>query len=441
MSMNFVNKTVMRGAFAGFAALVAMAGVAHAAPSDGEYLARASDCIACHTKAQGRPFAGGLGFKLPIGTIYAPNITPDKNAGIGRYTEAEFARAVREGVRRDGQSLYPAMPYPSYARMTDADIHAMYIYFMHEVQPVATPVQPNAVAWPMSMRWPMTVWRKLFSPTVEQAQQSEKRAFADAVTARGAYLVEGPGHCGACHTPRAVTMQEKALTSEGNTVFLSGGSTVEAWSPLSLRGGKRAGLGRWSEDDIATFLKTDRIERGSAFGGMSEAVGHGTQYLSDADLHAIAHYLKSLPASDKDDGDKPWVYDATMAKRLHDGDASAQGARTYIDNCAACHRTDGHGYPTTFPALAGNTVVMDRSPVSLIHIVLTGDILRGTHERPSAFVMPGFSGRLTDQKVADVVTFIRKSWGNDADPVTADDVKAVRQSLPASDAPRVLPAN
>ncbi|WP_323990317.1 cytochrome c [Nguyenibacter sp. L1] len=400
--------------------------------AQGEYVARASDCVACHTAPGGRPFAGGLSFALPFGTIYAPNITPDPGNGIGSYTEAEFARAVREGVRRDGASLYPAMPFPSYARMTDADIHALYIYFMHGVAPVANHVRPNDVMWPLSMRWPLILWRAAFAPSVKAAQAASARPFADPQTARGAYLVEGPGHCGACHSPRAMTMQESALTAADGTRFLAGGGAVDGWIPVSLREENRTGLGRWSEEDIVAFLKTGRILNGSAFGGMTDAVGHGTQYLTDADLHAIAHFLKSLPAGDT--AQRPWTYDATLAGALHSGDVSAQGARVYVDRCAACHRTDGHGYPTVFPPLAGNPVVMDKSPDSLIHIVLTGDTVRATRNAPSAFVMPGFAARLSDQKIADVVSFIRKAWGNDAPPARAEDVARIRKALAGSEA-------
>ncbi|GBQ88902.1 gluconate 2-dehydrogenase, cytochrome c subunit [Gluconacetobacter johannae DSM 13595] len=407
--------------------------------AQGEYVARASDCVACHTAPGGVPFAGGLPFALQMGTIYAPNITPDPQTGIGRYTEAEFARAVREGVRRDGASLYPAMPFPSYARMTDADIHALYVYFMQGVKPVASTVKANSLPWPLSMRWPLIGWRMMFAPSVKDAQAKSARPFDDPVLARGAYLVEGPGHCGACHTPRGITMQEVALTGADGTRFLSGGGVIDGWIPTSLRGENRTGLGRWSEDDIVEFLKTGRIRRGSAFGGMSDAVGHGTQHLTDEDLHAIARYLKSLPPHDTTQ--TPWRYDATLATALHAGDLSARGARTYVDNCAACHRTDGQGYPTVFPPLAGNPVVMDKAPDSLIHIVLTGDILRATHQAPSAFVMPGFATRLSDEKVADVVSFIRKAWGNDAAPATAQDVARVRKALPRTEGDAAVPLN
>lgn len=389
----------------------------------GEYMARAADCSACHTMPGGRPFAGGMVFRLPMGTIRASNITPDPKAGIGGYSEAEFARAVRQGVRRDGATLYPAMPYPSYAHMTDADVHALYVYFMKGVAPVAVPVAANDIVWPLSMRWPLVGWRMLFAPSGARAGQGG----TDPQLARGAYLVEGPGHCGACHTPRGVAMQEKALTAADGPLYLSGGSAVDGWNPVSLRGEAREGLGRWSEEDIVAFLQTGRVTHAAAFGGMTDAIRHGTQHLTADDLHAIAHYLKSLsPAQPLA---RAWRYDATAGHSLHDGNLSAQGARAYVDNCAACHRTDGRGYPTTFPPLAGNPVVMDASATSLIRIVLTGSVLRATRQAPSAFVMPGFAARMDDRAVADVVSFIRQSWGNEASPVSTAQVAEVRRSI------------
>ncbi|GAN55566.1 c-type cytochrome [Tanticharoenia sakaeratensis] len=396
--------------------------------AQGEYLAHASDCSACHTISGGAAYAGGLPFKLPMGTIYAPNITPDKTYGIGNDTEADFARALRDGIRHDGASLYPAMPYPSYARMTDADIHALYAYFHYGVAPVAYAPPASTIHWPMSMRWPMTIWRRMFSPAPADALQKTARHFDDPAIARGAYLVEGPGHCGACHTPRAATLQEKALTASDGTVFLSGGDAIDGWVPPSLRQENRTGLGRWTEDDLVAFLKTGRMAKGVVFGGMADAVEHGTQHLTDADLHAIAKYLLTL--SPADTHQTPWQYDGATEAALHSGNASARGAYVYVNNCAACHRDDGHGYAGVFPPLAGNPVVMTDNPASLVHIVQTGGLLPSMIHAPSAFTMPGFAHRLTDQQIADVVTFIRNAWGNDAPAVSAQTVSALKASAP-----------
>ena len=422
---------------------LAAAGRAHAADdlvTRGEYVAHAADCGACHTRAGGEPFAGGLAFHLPMGTLYAPNITPDTQTGIGRYSETEFIRALRQGIRRDGATLYPAMPYPSYARMTDDDLHALYAYFMHGVKPVSHPVVQTGLTWPFSMRWPLVLWRRLFAPDPGEVQrQMRERQFPDALVARGSYLVEGPGHCGACHTPRAITMQEKALTALDGTVYLSGGAPVDGWRPVSLRGDNRTGLGRWNEQDIVRFLATGRMPLGAAFGGMTDAIGHGTQHLTLTDQLAIARFLKTLsPQTPAADG---WKYDPAATLALRAGDVSARGAALYVDSCAACHRTDGRGYPTTFPPLAGNPVVMDPTPDSLIRIVLAGHVLRATRQTPSAFVMPGFAARMDDAAVADTVTFIRAAWGNNAPAVTAEDVGRIRRTLAAEHPPLSLPLN
>ncbi|WP_449424854.1 c-type cytochrome [Rhodanobacter lindaniclasticus] len=386
----------------------------------GEYLARVGDCVACHTAPGGQPFAGGLAMASPIGAIYSTNITPDPT-GIGGYSYGDFDNALRHGIRKDGSTLYPAMPYPSYARITDADTQALYAYFMHGVAPVAQANKATGIHWPLSMRWPLAIWRRLFAPKVVAWQAP---AGADPQVSRGAYLVEGLGHCGACHTPRAWTLQEKALSDGDGRVFLSGSAPLEGWIAKNLRGDHKDGLGSWSEPQLVQFLKTGRSERSAVFGGMSDVVEHSTQYFSDADLAAIARYLKSLPAQDPNDA--PNHYDDRVAKALWQGDDSQPGAAIYLDNCAACHRSDGQGYARVFPALAGNPVLQTADATSLINLVLQGDTLVATRTAPSTFTMPGFAWRLSDREVADVVTFIRGSWGNQAAPVSAHDVAKLR---------------
>lgn len=391
----------------------------------GEYVARAADCSACHS-ARGRPpFTGGVPFDLPIGRIYSPNITPDAEHGIGAYSEQQFSRAIREGVRTDGSSMYPAMPFPSYARMTDADIHALYVYFRHGVKPSAEKPPASTIKWPLSMRWPLFFWRMGFSPSPKAARATMLRFFSDPQIERGAYLVEGPGHCGACHTPRALTLQEKALTAQDGALYLSGGNAVDGWHPPSLRQENRIGLGRWFEQDIVDFLSTARATTGSAFGGMGDAIVHGTQYLTDTDLRAIARYLKSLPARQRPD--PVWTYNSATGEALRRGDVSARGAGVYVDHCSACHRSDGRGYPTVFPALAGNPVVLDDKVDSLVSILFKGAVLPATGKAPSAFVMPAFGHILSPEQMADVLTFIRTSWGNDAAGV---DVATTKRLMP-----------
>jgi mono/diheme cytochrome c family protein len=418
--MSMKNLIIASLALASLPLFAAEAPDQQALQKQGEYLARAGDCVACHTAKGGKPFAGGLPMETPIGTIYSTNITPDKS-GIGDYSFADFDQAVRHGVGKSGSTLYPAMPYPSYARVSDDDMKALYAYFMKGVEPVAQENRAVDIPWPLSMRWPLAIWRGMFAPKVVPFQAP---ANTDEVVSRGAYLVEGLGHCGACHTPRAITMQEKALNPADGNAFLAGSAPLEGWIAKSLRGDHKDGLGSWSEEDLVQFLKTGRSDRSAVFGGMSDVVEHSMQYMSDADLTAIARYLKTLPANDPND--KPLPYDKQVADALWKGDDSKPGASLYIDNCAACHRTDGHGYTRVFPALAGNPVLNSADATSLIHIVLKGGTLVATHTAPSNFTMPGFAWRLSDQEVADVVNFIRTSWGNQGAQVKASDVKSLR---------------
>ncbi len=433
-----MRKIVYKGLRAAFAriicaplALAAWGVAAHAADAEqvqrGAYLARAGDCVACHTAAAGKPFAGGLKFDTPIGGIYSTNITPDPETGIGKWTLQDFDRAVRAGVRQNGDTLYPAMPFPSYARLSDDDVKALYAYFMQGVAPVRQENRAVDIVWPLSMRWPLAIWRKVFAPT---PAAFDPKPYPNSVIARGAYLVQGLGHCGACHTPRAATMQERALGDADGPDFLAGGAAIDGWVPSSLRGEARTGLGAWSEADIVQFLKTGRNLRTAAFGGMTDVVVHSMQYMSDADLSAIARYLKTLPP--RVEGETPYAYDDTVASRLRAGDAGKTGAAVYRDNCMACHRSDGRGYMRVFPALGGNPVVQGADPTSLIHVVLEGAALTGTQTAPSTFTMPPFGWRLSDQEVADVANFVRTSWGNTGAPVTAAQVAKLRKTTPAT---------
>jgi alcohol dehydrogenase (quinone), cytochrome c subunit len=359
-----------------------------------------------------------LPIATPIGAVYTTNITQDTATGIGRYSYGDFERAVRRGIRPDGSSLYPAMPFPSYARISDADMQALYAHFKYGVQPVAQQNKAEDIPWPLSMRWPLTYWRWLFAPGVQATQVA---ASDDPAHDRGAYLVESLGHCGTCHTPRGLAMQEKALTDEGGPAYLSG-ALVENYVADDLRGDPMTGLGSWSEDDIVQFLKTGRNTKTAAFGGMTDVVDHSMQYMTDADLQAIAHYLKSLPAQSRDQ----FVYAPAAGTALAAGNVSARGALDYLNNCAACHLSSGKGYASTFPALAGNPVVNTADPSSLISIVLNGGTEPATDAAPTHFTMPPFGGHLSDREIADVVTFVRSSWGNKAPPATPEQVAKIR---------------
>jgi mono/diheme cytochrome c family protein len=398
----------------------------NAALERGRYLAVAADCTACHTAPGGKSFAGGLAIDSPVGAIYSTNITPDKESGIGKFTLDDFDRAVRHGIDDEGVTLYPAMPYPSYAAMSDEDVAALYAYFMHAVQPVTSTEHANGIPWPLSIRWPLALWRKLFAPSPDAPAFNASR-YPDPQVARGAYLVEGPGHCGSCHTPRAVTLQEKSLDDTSST-YLSGGPRIDGWVAVNLRGNPGDGLGNWSKEDIVATLRSARNPTQAVVGApMSDVVVHSTQYLNDTDLNAIAGYLKTLAPAPG--GASKFAANSSTGAALAKGQEANRGAELYDDNCAACHRTDGAGSPKVLPKIAGNPTVLADDPGSLIRLVLAGSTLPGTGTAPSALGMPGFAWRLSNDEVAQLLSFVRAAWGNQASSVAAAQVGRVRGSL------------
>jgi mono/diheme cytochrome c family protein len=396
----------------------------------GEYLARAGDCVACHSAKGGKAFAGGLAMGTPMGTIYTTNITPDPDTGIGNYSLEDFDRAVRSGVAKDGHHLYPAMPYPSYAKISDDDLKELYTFFMKDVPAVKQPNKPNEIPWYLSPRWPLAFWNLVFAPKTGFTPRQDH----DATWNRGAYLIEGLEHCGACHTPRGIAIQEKAL--DASSVSYLAGAELDAWSAPNLRGDLRTGLGAWSAEDLQAFLKTGHNERGVAFGSMLDVVNNSTPYLTDDDTKAMAVFLKSLPAT----ADQPqFAYDDATAKSLQSGNPQKAGADTYLGACAACHGADGKGQPPFMPPLAGNPAVLDADSSSLINLVLNGAeplVVKGV---PDAYRMPQFRIQMNDEHIADVLSFVRSAWGNNADAVSTDQVKKLRPATdPSSDEVIVL---
>jgi alcohol dehydrogenase (quinone), cytochrome c subunit len=392
-------------------------------PSPGEYLARAGNCVVCHTAPGGRPFAGGLKMATPGGVIYSTNITPDKNTGIGNYTLEEFGRAMRQGIAKDGHRLYPAMPYPSYAKLNDEDIRSLFDFFTKEVTAVSRRNEPSELAWPLSMRWTLALWSAFMTDSRVYSAKPENGSEWN----RGAYLVQGLGHCGACHTPRGWAFQEKAL-DQTQSGYLSG-NELDNWSASNLTGDPNTGLGRWTERDIRDFLKRGRNRYAAAFGTMIDVINNSTQYLSDADLTAIAKYLKSLPPAV--DGNEP-VYAYGGSEDLRGTRVGDIGATVFFDRCEACHGQDGRGQASILPMLAGNPTVLDKNPVSLINIVLNGSsriVVEGT---PDIYRMTPFREVLTDSELAAVVTFIRSAWGNSTGAITPAQVAVVRASTARS---------
>ncbi|MBY4897455.1 cytochrome c [Cupriavidus sp. AU9028] len=394
----------------------------------GRYLARAANCIGCHTGPGQAPFAGGLPIDTPLGRIYSTNITPDPDAGIGSYSLEDFDRAVRRGVARHGKRLYPAMPYPSYARMDDRDVEALFVYLRGAVAPVRYSAPEARMRWPFGMRWLMWGWNALFLDQrpmrVDPAQSAQWN--------RGAYLVQAVGHCGACHTPRGLLLGEKGL-DERSEHFLAG-AEVLGWSATSLRGDRLTGLGSWSRAEIAEYLRTGRNAHGTSFGPMSEVVSMSTQHLHDSDLDAIAVYLKSLSAVRGET--RPFLYDDTAARELRAGRFESGGARLYAQYCMPCHGADGKGFARVFPPLAGNAAVVDPNAASLINLLLHGAITARVDTAATDYRMPGYGWTLNDQEIADVLTFVRGGWGNRAEAVDSAVVARRRAATAPPQEPR-----
>ena len=387
----------------------------------GKYVAQSADCFACHSVPGGKAYAGGLAMQTPVGAVYSTNITPDAETGIGKYSLEQFSNAVKHGVRGDGAPLYPAMPYPSYTIMPDQDVAAMYAYFMQEVKPVKQANQDTTMPFFMSMRWPVAYWQGLFAPAREFTANSKW----DAQTNLGAYLVEGPGHCGACHTPRGVAYQEKSLSLADNDSFLSG-AVVDGWRAKSLRG-EGNGLGEWSENDIVQFLKTGRTDKIIAFGAMAEVVEHSTQHMTEADLRGMAKYLKALPPVTGRPVERATKKDTTT-QALLDGSDTSRGALLYTENCAVCHRADGKGVARIFPALDDNSAVVANNAQSVIQVTLEGGRMAHTPGDAMAFTMPAFK-QLSDEDVKELVNFVRTGWTNDAPSIETKDVTEIRRFL------------
>jgi len=398
------------------AAQAAAAGLSH-----GEYVARLGNCVACHSIPEGEPLAGGLKMNVPmLGNIYTTNITPDAATGIGDYSFEDFDRAMRFGVKKDGSRMYPAMPYPSYAKMSEQDMRALYDFIMNDVAPVNAPNQPSDIpGWKDMARMGMGIWNLLTmddDPYAADSSQSDDWN-------RGAYIVQGLGHCGACHTPRGLLMQEKGL-DEGDSAFLSG-APLDHWSASSLNGDVNSGLGRWSEDDIAEFLGSGHNRFGTAFGTMVEVVNNSTQHMSEADLRGMAVYLKSLPPVAEVNATQ-WSYSNSDTEALLGLDFSESGSQIYYEYCSNCHGTNGMGYYPYQPPLAGNPVIMDPDPSSLINLTLNGSLRVIADQGPDVNDMPYFRQLLSDDEIAEVITYVRSAWGHNASGVSTAQVSEVR---------------
>jgi mono/diheme cytochrome c family protein len=361
----------------------------------GAYLARAGNCVTCHTERGGAPFAGGRAIETPFGTIYTSNITFDRTSGIGNWSPDHFWRALHNGRAKNGRLLYPAFPYPNYTAITRADSDAIYDY-LRSLAPVERTNTAHRLRWPYSTQAALAVWRALyFRPGVHEDEPARTAEWN-----RGAYLVRGLGHCNACHGPR------NALGANSDMMDLSGGLIpMQNWYAPSLTSPAQAGVGDWEPAEIERLLQTGVARRGTVLGPMAEVVLHSTQYLSASDRHAMAIFLKDLPQGEEGPAAPALAMGARMAQR---------GAQLYDRHCTQCHGKNGEGVPGAYPALAGNRAVVMPITANLVQVVLNGGFAPATAGNPRPFGMPPYATVLSDADVAAVISHIRSSWGNHA---------------------------
>jgi mono/diheme cytochrome c family protein len=382
---------------------VALADAAEETIAHGKALTEAADCASCHTADPAKPFAGGKRIDTPFGAIYSPNLTPDRETGIRAWSDADFVRALRYGVAPDGSRYYPAFPYPNFTKMTRQDIQAIRAY-LTTLEPVRYTPPPPELRWPLNYRVVMRAWNYLFfRPGIFEPNQQKSAEWN-----RGGYLVTGAAHCGACHTP-------KNLFGADKRSLAFGGGLVQGWFAPRLDNAERSGLKSWSVDDVIEYLSSGRNGKSNADGLMAEMVINSTSKMSDADVRAIAVYIKDLPAG----APEPAVTPPPQS------DMTA-GAAIYAHACVSCHEADGSGAPRIYPPLPGNANLQSADPSSALRIILDGAQTVTTPRAPNTGSMPAYAKQLSDQEIADVANYIRNSWGNAAPPVTPAQVRKAR---------------
>ena len=378
----------------------------------GEYLARAGDCVACHTMRGGAPYAGGLATPTPFGLLYSPNITPDKQYGIGNWTEDEFWRAMHDGIAPSNKLLYPVFPFTHFTKISRPDVDAIFAY-LRSLPPAAQPNHPNEMPFPFNQRSTLVFWRALFFRAGEFKPDPKQSPEWN----RGAYLVEGLGHCGMCHS------SFNALGATDKNAQLAGGLIpIQRWYAPALNSGAEVGLGDWTNDELAQFLKTGVSVRGATYGPMSDVVFHSMQYLSEPDLQAIATYLRAQPALVSPGDVQKIEVSPQLAAEL-----AQQGRQIYVNHCAECHQLNGRGVGEQYPPLAGNPSIAMQPGTNAIRMVLLGGFQPGTKGNLRPYSMPPFAQMLNDHDVAAVVTYIRQAWGNNAPAVSPSVVTRFRQ--------------
>jgi mono/diheme cytochrome c family protein len=370
----------------------------------GRALTDAGDCESCHTADPKKPFAGGKRIETPFGGVFSANLTPDRDTGLGAWSDDEFVRAFRFGVDRDGSRYYPAFPYPHFTKLIRPDILAIRAY-LDTLPPVSNSPRPSQLRWPFNYRVLMRLWNyAFFRPGIFEPDQSKSTEWN-----RGGYLVEGLAHCGACHTPKNFFGAEKR--SEKFT-----GSTVDGWFAPRLDGAAKSGLKSWNADDIVEYLQSGRNARSHADGPMADVVLNSTSRMSDADVRAIATYLKDLPP-----GAPEPAASAPSPSQM------ANGEKLYKGACISCHEADGMGAPRIYPPLPGNSNLQSADASSALRIILDGAESITTPRAPNKGSMPAYARKMSDQEIADVTTYIRNAWGNAASAVTAEQVAKARK--------------
>jgi mono/diheme cytochrome c family protein len=372
----------------------------------GRYLTTVGDCTACHTVENGPLMAGGKTIATPFGNLVAPNITPDRETGIGAWTDEQFVQALQQGVGRHGEFLYGAFPYTAYTKVKRDDLLAIRAY-LNTLPPVKNEVVANQLPFPFNIRASLYGWNMLFFKPGEYKPDPAKSSEWN----RGAYLAEGLGHCSTCHNSKNLLGGD---TSGGHLQ----GYTLQGWVAPTITGDDYRGIGKWSVEDVTEYLKTGRNEHAAASGPMAEVVTNSTQFMQDEDLKAIAVYLKDMRAGLK----PPAALAATDPGMV-------AGAALYADNCSACHMKQGEGVARMFPALKDSGSALAQDPTTLVRVILRGAQAVATDAAPTGPSMPSFGWRLTDDQIAALGTYVRNSWGNAAPPVQSSQVAALRKDF------------
>jgi len=380
----------------------------------GEYLAHAADCVACHTAPGAQPYAGGFAFNLPvIGTMYSTNITPDKETGIGNYTDQQFLDALHKGVRADGQLLYPAMPYTTYAYMTDADALAIKAY-LFSLPAVRAPAKEDRVAWPFNQRGLMAAWNLFYNPDARFRPNAAQTAEWN----RGAYLAEAMGHCGECHTPRNL-----ADAIDNHRKFA--GALTAGWRAYNITSDKAAGLGDWSDADLSTYLSTGHADgHGGSAGPMGEATDNSLTFLTPGDIHALVVYLRSVPAASSD---LPHTVEAPAPASHREGATAGldpRGEQVFAGACASCHDWTGVSPTSKYATLTGVRAVNDPSATNVAQTVING-VDRQTAE--GRIFMPAFGEGYSDDDIAAVSNYVTTRFGAQGAHLTAMDIASLRK--------------